>query len=48
MHRLLSERLEALEIKQLFAHQAEAYDAAMAGKDLVVVTGTNRDRKSVV
>jgi len=41
MHRLLSERLEALEIKQLFAHQAEAYDAAMAGKDLVVVTGTN-------
>lgn len=40
-HRRLQERLEKLEVTKLFTHQAQAYDAAMAGKDLVVVTGTN-------
>jgi len=29
------------EIRSLFSHQALAYDAAMAGRDVVVVTGTN-------
>ena len=38
---VVSERLEALGVPQLFSHQADAYDAARAGKDVVVVTGTN-------
>jgi len=41
MHPLLAGKLEELGVNKLFSHQAEAYDAAMAGKDLVVVTGTN-------
>ena len=38
---LALERLTALGVGQLFSHQADAYDAAMSGKDVVVVTGTN-------
>lgn len=34
-------RLSALGLDKLFSHQAEAYDAARAGKDVVVVTGTS-------
>lgn len=41
MHSLIKARLETLGIERLFSHQARAYDAAMQGKDLVVVTGTN-------
>lgn len=41
MHPLLAERLAALEVSRLYAHQAQAYDAALSGKDVVVVTGTN-------
>jgi DEAD/DEAH box helicase domain-containing protein len=37
----LQQRLASLGIEQLFSHQADAYDAAMSGKDVVVVTGTN-------
>lgn len=40
-HPRLSERLEALGMTRLYRHQAQAYDAAMDGRDLVVVTGTN-------
>jgi len=40
-HRSIQEKLKQLEIEQLFTHQAHAYDAAMSGKDLMVVTGTN-------
>ncbi|HLK15598.1 MAG TPA: DEAD/DEAH box helicase, partial [Fimbriimonadaceae bacterium] len=38
---LLEERLKAEDIEQLYSHQAFAYDAAMEGDDLMVVTGTN-------
>ena len=38
---LLAERLSAGGIDRLYSHQAFAYDAAMAGDDLMVVTGTN-------
>lgn len=38
---LLSSRLSALGLGDLYTHQARAYDEAMAGNDLVVVTGTN-------
>lgn len=41
MHPELEERLETLKLAPLFTHQAQSYDAAMAGKDLMVVTGTN-------
>ncbi len=41
MHSLLRERLEELGISKLYSHQARAYDAAMQGNDMVVVTGTN-------
>ncbi len=41
MHRSLDAQLHKLQIDQLFTHQAQAYDAAMAGRDLMVVTGTN-------
>lgn len=41
MHAALSERLKALEVEKLYAHQAQAYDAVMSGRDVVVVTGTN-------
>ena len=37
----LIERLEGLGIGQLFSHQADAYDAARDGKDVVIVTGTS-------
>jgi len=37
----LKETLAARGIEQLFSHQADAYDAAREGKDVVVVTGTN-------
>ncbi len=38
---LLEERLKATGVAQLYSHQAFAYDTAMAGEDLMVVTGTN-------
>jgi DEAD/DEAH box helicase domain-containing protein len=41
MHPKLSERLKELGLAELYSHQAQAYDAAIAGKDVVVVTGTN-------
>lgn len=41
MHPGLVEQLASQGLNQLFSHQAKAYDAAMAGEDLVVVTGTN-------
>lgn len=41
MHPELSTRLSELQIDRLYSHQAHAYDAAMEGRDLVVVTGTN-------
>lgn len=37
----VARRLEELGIQQLFSHQADAYDAARDGKDVVVVTGTS-------
>lgn len=40
MHPRLSERLAQVGIEKLYRHQAMAYDAAVAGQDLVVVTGT--------
>ncbi len=40
-HHSIQEKLKQLQIEQLFTHQAHAFDAAMAGKDLMVVTGTN-------
>ncbi|HTQ10395.1 MAG TPA: DEAD/DEAH box helicase [Fimbriimonadaceae bacterium] len=43
MHPLLLKRLDKVigNSTQLYSHQARAYDAAMAGKDVIVVTGTN-------
>ena len=41
MHQNLRERLGAQGLDRLYSHQARAYDDAMSGKDLVVVTGTN-------
>jgi len=41
MHAQLSEQLSKQGLYDLYRHQAEAYDAAMSGKDVVVVTGTN-------
>ncbi len=40
-HTHIQARLKELGIERLFSHQALAFDAAMGGKDLVVVTGTN-------
>lgn len=37
----VASRLTHLGIDRLFSHQADAYDAAREGKDVVVVTGTN-------
>lgn len=41
MHPELIARLQEQGLRDLFCHQAEAYDAAVAGRDLMVVTGTN-------
>ncbi|AIE85344.1 DEAD/DEAH box helicase-like protein [Fimbriimonas ginsengisoli Gsoil 348] len=41
MHPLIQDKLKELELSRLFSHQAKAYDAAMEGRDVVVVTGTN-------
>lgn len=41
MHPRLVEKLDALGLNRMYSHQAHAYDAAMQGEDLVVVTGTN-------
>lgn len=41
MHPQLRERLAKQGLDRLFTHQAQAYDAAMSGEDVVVVTGTN-------
>jgi len=41
LHPLLSERLKELGLATLYKHQAEAYDAWVAGQDVVVTTGTN-------
>lgn len=41
MHSALADQLKVRGLNSLFSHQAQAYDAAMEGKDLVVVTGTN-------
>ncbi len=41
MHAQLTEKLEKQGLSKLYSHQAQAYDAAMSGKDVVVVTGTN-------
>ena len=41
MHTNLRDKLSAQGLSQLYSHQAKAYDAAMSGRDLVVVTGTN-------
>jgi DEAD/DEAH box helicase domain-containing protein len=40
-HPILKVRLEKLGIDRLYLHQALAFDAAMAGENLVVSTGTN-------
>jgi DEAD/DEAH box helicase domain-containing protein len=40
-HPQLQERLKELGIDRLYSHQADAYDAAMAGQDVIAVTGTN-------
>ncbi len=40
-HPRLSERMAELGLSELYVHQALAYDAAIAGRDLVVVTGTS-------
>jgi DEAD/DEAH box helicase domain-containing protein len=41
MHAELRERLAAEGMERLYVHQAEAYEHAVAGDDVVVVTGTN-------
>jgi DEAD/DEAH box helicase domain-containing protein len=41
MHPALAQKLEQNGMSELYSHQAHAYDAAMEGKDVVVVTGTN-------
>jgi DEAD/DEAH box helicase domain-containing protein len=40
-HKSLQARLDALKIDKLYTHQAQAYDQAILGKDLVIATGTN-------
>lgn len=41
IHPQLRDKLIELGFEKLFIHQAEAFDAFMAGKDIVAVTGTN-------
>jgi DEAD/DEAH box helicase domain-containing protein len=41
LHPRLAERLQKLGVDGLYSHQARAFDAAMAGEDVLVVTGTN-------
>jgi len=41
IHPRLQERLAGIGVERLFTHQARAFDAATAGKDVVVVTATN-------
>lgn len=41
MHAQISTKLRELGIDELYSHQAAAYDAAMDGQDVIVVTGTN-------
>lgn len=41
IHARLRERLDGLGYGELYSHQAHAFDAAMSGEDVVVVTGTN-------
>ena len=41
LHPQLAERLRALGLDRFYSHQAAAYNAAMAGEDVAVVTGTN-------
>ncbi len=41
IHPEVAAKLADLGLDRLFCHQAQAYDAAMAGEDVVVVTGTN-------
>lgn len=41
MHGRLRTKLDQVGVETLFSHQALAYDAAMEGEDVVVVTGTN-------
>jgi len=41
VHPELAARMADLGLDRLYTHQAEAYDAAMAGRDLLAVTGTN-------
>ncbi|MFQ3586360.1 MAG: DEAD/DEAH box helicase [Fimbriimonadaceae bacterium] len=41
VHPRLAARLDDLGLNRLYTHQAEAYDLAAAGKDVVVVTGTS-------
>lgn len=41
IHLSLVARLESIGIGQLFSHQAHAFDLALQGNDLVIVTGTN-------
>ena len=40
-HPALGDKLHALGLASLYTHQAAAYDAFAAGKDVVVTTGTN-------
>src|ERR1700733_247680 len=40
-HKSIDQSLKKLGIENLFTHQAQAYDAAMSGRDLMVVTGTS-------
>ena len=41
MHAELTGKLDSLGMTSLYLHQAEAYDRAARGEDIVVVTGTN-------
>ena len=41
LHSSLAEALEKNGLSRFFSHQAEAYDAAMDGHDVIAVTGTN-------
>jgi len=41
MHPQLVERLGEVGLEHLYSHQARAYDEAMEGNDVIVVTGTN-------
>lgn len=41
LHATAQAQLDRFGVKQLFSHQARAYDEAMAGRDVIVTTGTN-------